>query len=383
MHKIFYCKRCLYPDTKPHLLFDENGICSACINFDSRPKINWADRKKSFVKLIKANKNNKSTYDCIIPVSGGKDSTYQVIRCLEYNLKPLCVTATTDDLSYVGRENIENIKKLGVDYIEVTANPNIRKKINKFSLKMVGDISWPEHVLIFTIPVRVAINFNIKLIIWGENAQNEYGGPENAAKKNVLDNTWLQEFGGLGGLRVSDLYDNEGFKKEDLLLYEYPSTKELKKSKIIGIYLGHYFPWDGHKNMIIAKKFGFKSWQKDIEGSLVNYENLDNYQTGIHDYFCFLKFGFGRATAQASSLIRRNKISRSEALKKVKEIEGKFPWSYLDKKLKDILKSIDMTQDEFIDICDKFTNKQIFKINKDGSLFKDNTLSLKKINYDN
>jgi hypothetical protein len=110
---------------------------------------------------------------------------------------------------------------------------------------------------------------------------------------------------------------------------------------------------------------------------------LDNYQTGIHDYFCFLKFGFGRATAQASLLIRRNKISRLKALEKVKKIEGRFPWSYLDKKLIDILKSIDMTQDEFVNVCDKFTNKKIFKLNTNGSLFKDNTLSLKKINYDN
>lgn len=382
MHKIFYCKRCLYPDTKPHLFFNEKGICSACINFDKRSKIIWADRKKSFIKLIKNNKSN-SNYDCIIPVSGGKDSTYQVIKCLEYGLRPLCVTATTDDLSLLGRENLENIKKLGVDCIEVTVNPNIRKKINKFTLKMIGDISWPEHVLIFTVPVRVAINYNIRLIVWGENSQNEYGGPENAAKKNILDSMWLQEFGGLGGLRVSDLIDSGEFKKEELLLYQYPGMKELRKSKIIGIFLGHYFPWDGNENKIIAEKYGFKSWPKNIEGSLVNYENLDNYQTGIHDYFCFLKFGFGRATAQASVLIRRNKISRLKALEKVKRIEGRFPWSYLDKKLLDILKSIDMTENEFVNVCDKFTNKKIFKLNSNGSLFKDNTFSLKKINYDN
>jgi N-acetyl sugar amidotransferase len=384
MHKIHYCRLCLYPDTKPHLFFNNKGICYACINFNNRSKIDWINRKESFIKLVKTIKrNSNANHDCIIPVSGGKDSTYQVIRCLEYGLKPLCVTATTDDLSLLGESNLDNIKKLGVDCIEVTVNPNIRRKINKFTLKMVGDISWSEHLLIFTIPVRIAINFNIKLIVWGENSQNEYGGPENESKKNILDNRWLQEFGGLGGLRVRDLVDSDEFKKEDLLLYQYPSVKELKKSKVMGIFLGHYFPWDGYENKIIAEKHGFKAWPKDIEGSLLNYENIDNYQHGIHDYFCFLKFGFGRATAQASILIRRNRILRSEALKKIKEMEGKFPWSYLDKKLSDILKSIEMTQEEFIDTCDKFTNKKIFHINKDGSLLKDNTLSLKKINYDN
>jgi N-acetyl sugar amidotransferase len=382
MDKIIYCKRCLYPNTKPHLFFNKDRICSACVNFNKRSKISWQRRKNEFIQLVKKIKN-KHNYDCIIPVSGGKDSTYQVIKCLEYGLKPLCVTATTDDLSTIGRKNLDNIKNLGVDCMEVTANPNIRKIINKFTLKTVGDISWPEHALIFTIPLRVAINFNIKLIVWGENALNEYGGPKQEAEKNILDSRWLQEFGGLGGLRIRDLVDSGLIKEDDLLLYKYPNDKELKVNKILGVYLGYYFPWDGYENKIIAEKFGFKTWHKNVEGSFVNYENLDNYQTGIHDYFCFLKFGFGRATAQASLLIRRNKISRIKALEKIKEIEGKFPWSYLDKKLSDILLSINMTQNEFMEICDKFTNKKLFRLNSDKTLFKDNSFSLKKINYDN
>ena len=382
MDRLIYCKKCLVPNTRPHLFFDKNGICVACINHENKKKINWNKRKIEFKNLVKKFKK-KDNYDCIVPVSGGKDSTYQVLRCLEYNLKPLCVTATTDDLSPLGRDNIENIKNLGVDYIEVTANPVIRKKINKFSLKTIGDISWPEHILIFTIPIQVAIKYGISLIIWGENSQNEYGGPENEAKKNFLDEKWLYEFGGASTLRVNDLVGVDNIKETDLLIYKYPDIKLLKKSKITGIFLGHYFVWDGFKNKEIAEKNGFKSWDKIVEGSFVNYENLDNYHTGIHDYFCYLKYGFGRATMQASLQIRRKIISRAEALQKVKQLEGKYPISYLDKKLKDILKSISVTEEEFIDICDQFTNKKIFKLNKDGSLYKDNTLSLKKNNYDN
>ena len=383
MSKLIYCKNCLYPNTKPHLFINKEGICNACTSVESKKKINWKKREEEFNKLILNYKNSQRNHDCVIPVSGGKDSTYQVIKALEYGLNPLCVTATTDSLTKIGRYNIENIKNLGVDYIEVTLNPIVRKKINKFCLETIGDISWPEHVAIFTLPIRVAIQHNIKLIIWGENSQTEYGGPDIDAKKNVLDHNWLQEFGGMGALRVDDLTVIDGLDEKNFLLYQYPDLDLLEKSEIKGIFLGYYFNWDSTENKEIAEKKGFVPWHKKVEGSYFEFENLDNYQTGIHDYFCYLKFGYGRASAQLSMEIRRNKISRENALKFVRAHEGKFPLSYLEKPLKEILTEIDVKMDEFVNICDKFTNKKIFKTNPDGSLKKDNNLNLEKINYDN
>ena len=140
---------------------------------------------------------------------------------MECGLTPLCVNASTDSITPIGKKNLENIKNLGVDSIEVTLNTKTRKKINKFALETIGDISWPEHVTIFTIPIRIAIQNNIKLILWGENSQFEYGGPIVDANKNVLDNIWLQEFGGLNNLRVFDLTDVDGIKKSDLIYYNY------------------------------------------------------------------------------------------------------------------------------------------------------------------
>ena len=384
MKKITYCKKCLYPDTKPNLFINNEGVCSACINYANRKTIDWENRKKLFFELVNKIKNsNLNTHDCIVPVSGGKDSTYQVLKALECGLTPLCVNASTDSITPIGKKNLENIKDLGVDFIEVTLNKKIRKKINRFSLETIGDISWPEHVAIFTAPIRIAIQNNIKLILWGENSQFEYGGPETAANKNVLDNIWLQEFGGLNNLRVFDLIDVDGIKKSDLIYYHYPNKEELNKANIYGLFLGHYFPWDSYEHKVIAEKNGFKSWYKKVEGSYFDFENLDNYQTGIHDYFCFLKFGYGRATAQISMDIRRGNIERSEALEFVIKNEGAFPKTYLDKSLKEILSEIEMTLDQFIDISDKFTNKKIFKTLPDGNLKKDNNLNLTKINYDN
>jgi N-acetyl sugar amidotransferase len=383
MNKLIYCKKCLYPNTKPHLFLNNEGICNACTSIENKKNINWEKRKDQFLKVVNEYKESSSVHDCVIPVSGGKDSTYQVVKALEYGLNPLCVTASTDSLTEIGRKNIENIKNLGVDYIEVTLNPVIRKKINKFCLETIGDISWPEHVAIFTLPIRVAIQHNIKLIIWGENSQTEYGGPDQDAKKNILDHNWLQEFGGMGALRVDDLHSIDGIEEKNLILYQYPDIEELNQSQIKGIFLGYYFNWDSTTNKEIAEKNGFLSWNKQVEGSYFNFENLDNYHTGIHDYFCFLKFGYGRASAQLSMEIRRNKISRDEALKYTIEHEGKFPTTYLDKSLKDILDDIGVTIDEFIKICDKFTNKKIFQTNLDDSLIKDNNLNLKKFNYNN
>jgi len=383
MNKLIYCRNCLYPNTKPHLFLNKEGVCNACTSVASKSKIDWKNREEDFLKIIEEFKNNDNIHDCVIPVSGGKDSTYQVVKALEYGLNPLCVTASTDSLTEIGRKNIENIKNLGVDYIEVTLNPVIRKKINKFCLETIGDISWPEHVAIFTLPLRVAIQYKIKLIIWGENSQTEYGGPDKDAKKSVLDHNWLQEFGGMGALRVDDLLSIDGINEKDLILYQFPEIEELDEAGIQGIFLGYYFNWDSNENKIIAEKNGFKSWHEKVEGSYFNFENLDNYQTGIHDYFCFLKFGFARATAQLSMEIRRNKISREEALKFIKENEGKFPVKYLGKNLEKILEEINVSLEKFITICDKFTNKKIFETNSNGTLVKDNNFNLKKINYDN
>src|SRR5262249_5936622 len=146
-----------------------------------------------------------TNYDCIVPVSGGKDSTYQVVRCLQCGLNPLAVTGMTDSLSEIGRRNLDNIAKLGVDHLQVTTNPVVRRRLNRLALTEIGDISWPEHICIFTVPVRMAVSLRVPLIVWGENSQNEYGGPAAAQEHNFLDRRWLEEFGGLLGLRVTDL----------------------------------------------------------------------------------------------------------------------------------------------------------------------------------
>ena len=377
-----YCTKCVMPNTKPDLFFDENGVCSACLNYENRKIVNWELRKKEFINILNEYRSkNENNWDCIVPVSGGKDSTYQVLKLLQFGMKPLCVTATTCHLSDIGRKNIENIKKLGVDYLEFSPNPIIRNKLNRIGLIQVGDISWPEHVGIFTIPIKVAVQYNIPLIVWGESPQNEYGGPASTVDNKILNRRWLEEFGGLLGLRVSDLIGFDGIIKKDIIPYLYPSDEDLKRVGVTGIFLGYYLPWDGYVNALIAQMHGFSTFSNIVEGSCVNYENLDNYQTGIHDYFKFLKFGFGRVTDIACLHLRRGRISRNDAIAIVKNLDGKFPGTYLSKSINEILKPLNISLDEFIKICDAFTNKKIFKIDNNGNLIKDRDGNLMKINY--
>ncbi len=378
-----YCVRCVMPHTKPDLHIDEEGVCNACRSYEKRKEVDWDQRKSELLTLLEKYRQHGSNWDCIVPVSGGKDSTYQVIRMLQLGLNPLCVTSTTCDLSEIGRRNIKNLQRLGVDHVEFSPNPLVRAKLNRIGLTEVGDISWPEHVGIFTIPVRAAVQYNVPLIVWGENSQNEYGGPAAATENNTLTRRWLEEFGGLLGLRVSDLSETYGIEQRHLLPYQYPSDEELQRVGVTGLFLGHYLPWDGLSNALIAQANGFVTHDEPVEGSMVNYENLDNHQTGIHDYFKYLKFGFSRATDIACLHVRRGRITRQDAIEIVTARDGKFPWSYLGKPLAEILEPLGMTTDEFIKVCDRFTNKKIFKRDASGALVKDRHGNLEKLNHDN
>ncbi len=383
-YRLQYCTRCVMPSTKPDLKMDAEGVCSACRHFEQRKEVDWDQRKKELKALLeKYRSKNGTRHDCIVPVSGGKDSTYQVIRMLELGMNPLCVTGSTDILTDIGRYNIENLKNLGVDYIEITMNPVVRKKINRLALRQVGDILWPEHIAIFTIPVHVAVQTGVPLLIWGENAQHEYGGPAGAANNNILDRRWLEEFGGLLGLRVSDLIGQDGIEKRDLIYYTYPDDADLQRVGVTGLYLGYYMPWDGWTNAFIAQAHGMKTYGQTVEGSLGDYENLDNALMGPHDYFKFLKYGFGRATDLACMQIRRGRLTREDGIKLIKMHDGKFPWEYLGITIEQMIEPMGVSLDEFIKICDRFTNKKLFLCDSKGNLVKDKDGNLTKVNYDN
>ena len=204
---IKYCRHCVYPETKPDLSFDENGICDACRFVDVKDTTNWDLRRKELTEIFEKFKNKDgSNYDCVIPVSGGKDSTFQTyVVKKEFGLNPLCVSYHLPEFTDLGRKNLENLKKLGVDCLEFTPNPEICKKMQKIALIEFGDAQWPEHFGIFTVPVQVAVRYNIPLIVWGENSQAEYGGPLKDMENKYLDRKWNEDYGTRVGGQSSPL----------------------------------------------------------------------------------------------------------------------------------------------------------------------------------
>ena len=169
---------------------------------------------------------------------------------------------------------MEKYKKIGFDVIEISNNSKVRSKINKIGLELLGDISWPEHVSIFTAPVKFALAFNIPLILWGENPQIEYGGPDKSLNNSILDQKWMEEFGGLIGFRVSDLIDNYNFKKHELEIYNYPDAKFLKEKSVLGIFLGYYERWDSIKILKFQKTMVLKNLIETLKVAILTLKKL-------------------------------------------------------------------------------------------------------------
>ena len=362
-----FCKVCLYPDTKPGLEFDNEGMCSACKNNELKSTVDWASRKSQLLEIIEKYKSKTgSRYDCIIPVSGGKDSTYQAYMMKEeFGLHPLLVNFLPRDLVPLGRKNIENLKNLGFDYIEFTANPTVYRKLAKIGLTELGDVTWPEHHGLFTVPAQIAVAYKIPLIVWGENPQFEYGGPGLGFS---LDRQWLIEHGGyfLDKMPIEEV-TKFGIDSKDLKPYLYPSDEQINQVGVKGIFLGSYIEWDIFKQLELVKSLGFSVSDKPKEGTYQNWENLDEKYTGMHDYFKWIKYGFGRATDHACIDIWYGRITREEGKKLVRKHEGKIPTWYFDEFLEDF----ELTRTQFYEIVDKFANHDLFKKDANGKLYRD------------
>ena len=352
------CTKCLMPTSRPDTHFNDEGVCSACTTYAMRQSIDWTNRKAALEYLFEEQPNNGSGFDCIVPSSGGKDSTYQVLTLLEMGVRPLVVTASTCHLTEIGRANIDNLKRYATT-IEVSPNTEVRKKLNKAGLELVGDISWPEHVSIFTTPFHAAINYGIPLIIYGENPQAEYGGPPGSELAKEMTRRWVSEFGGFLGLRPDDLIGHNGITEQDMLDYRPPDARTIASRGVQAHFLGHYIPWDSKHNAQVSTKAGMRA----IVASQANWwlaENQDNAQTGLHDYMMYRKYGYGRGCAQISVDIRAGRVSRETAMDWLRDHDGKFPYTYMNINWANMLDRIGFNPERLWTLMDKFTNWDIF-----------------------
>lgn len=374
-----YCKRCIMPDTRPEIVFNEEGVCDACLSVERKAKgIDWEQRDLQFRAILDKYRGDGSKWDCIIPVSGGKDSCYQAYTMkYTYGMTPLCVNFVPCEMTYVGHKNLEFLRDLGFDLIQMGANRKVYREMSKIGFHRLGDCCWPEHIGIFTAPVRIAVQFEIPLIIWGENSQLEYGGPAHAREEQILDRRWLEEYQMLG-YRIGDLVQ-DGFAPNDLKVWQYPSDEDLRRVGVTGLFLGYFTKWDGRRNMEVMTKLGWNhNSDGPVEGTYTDYENLDcKWVGGLHDYLKFVKYGFGRATDNACIDIRFGRITRDEGLRLAKQWEGKVPYKYLP----DYLQFIHCNMDDFRKTVDRFTNPYIFKRDEAGNFIRDENGDLIKLDY--
>lgn len=354
------CRLCVMPDSRPDTEFVD-GVCSACLAYQKRPEIDWAGRKQELLALL-----DRHDGKCIVPSSGGKDSHAQVLTLLELGTDVTVVTASTCHLTPMGRYNIDNLAKYArtiecPDY--QWWRPNLKKRmvrsvLNYKGLELVGDISYPEHVSIFTTPFRMAVKLGIPLMFYGENPQNQYGGPLGSQDAKEMTFRWVSEFGGFLGLRASDFVGDAGISESDMQDYMLPSLQDIERVRVEAHFLGQYIPWDSHANAEKAIAAGMR-YQLPTKANWWEWENQDNAQTGLHDYFCWLKYGYGRGCAQISVDVRAGRVARALALDWIKGHDGIFPETYMGISLSSVLRRIGMTRKQLQVLIEKFTNWEI------------------------
>lgn len=355
-----YCKRCVMPDTKPGITFDSDGVCSACRSVEIKHQIDWGARENSLRNLCNSIKGtNGNGYECIVPVSGGKDSSYQAYMMSKvYGLKTLCINVSAHLQTYEGIHNLNAmVESLGVDLLKVNVRPSVQKKIRRHALFELGNPNYAEHHVVFAGVAKAALYYRAPLIVWGEDIAVEFGGNISDTSKND---------GSAEDLINNDLFMSQDFDKfidgrvpqNSLFFYDHPNKEEFSSLNIKSIYLGYYHWWDGFKHYEKAKEFGFMERRAGpLSGNFLAYDNIDEKLCELHIWFKFLKFGFWRPTDQACYQIWNSRMSRSEAVDIVRTKQYEFPFEYLP----EFLEYHQITEQEFRFYEEKYRNLDIWK----------------------
>lgn len=341
------CSKCMIPETHETILYDENGVCSICRQYEvKREKIDWKAKEKELLDLIDQYRG-KYAYDCIIPFSGGKDSTFTVYELVKkYGVKPLVVSYDHHFYRPNTLRNVDRIlRKIGADYLKFRTDWHIVKKTMLESFIRKGDFCWHCHSGIFVYPMQIAVKFKVPLIFWGEPSAEytsyyAYGEVEEVDEKRF--NMWVNL-----GITAEDMSGMINVPLRDLECFCYPSLDDLRAIKCRSICLGSYIPWDVKKqSQIIMDELG---WEGDLVEGVppgYSYEKVECMMQGIRDYIKFIKRGYARVSHLTSLDIRNGRLSRTEAEKLVKKYEGKRP-ATLDL----FLKMVDLKEDEFMRIA--------------------------------
>jgi len=370
---VAYCSSCVYPDTSAvPLNFDEAGVCTGCKVSRQRSTIDWAERGEWLSELVEDYKvADGSNYDCIIPVSGGKDSWFQTYYVKEVlGLNPLLVTYNGNNYLEVGLRNLKKMREtFGVDHLFFTPSVTALKKLNRLCLKKMGDMNWHAHCGIFSYPVQMAVKLKIPLIVWGEHGYLDLGGMFSLKDMVEMTAKFRLEHAQRGYDWFDMIEPSEGLEAKDLIWARYPSDEDLESVGVRGIYLGNFVNWEANqqtKKMI--DEYGFEVNPEPFERTYRRMSNLDDmHENGMHDYLKFIKFGYGRTTDHACKDIRNGVMPRSEGVELVRKMDH-----IKSRDLVRWLNYVGMTENEFDAIADSFRSPRVWSKNSDGDWEKDN-----------
>jgi N-acetyl sugar amidotransferase len=353
---------------------DDEGTCSSCRTFEQFEQLTpefWEKRKKRFDDILNdVLKKNTSNYDCIVPVSGGKDSYYQThIITSKYGLKPLLVTYHGNNYLPEGDYNRDRMRHVfNADHLVFGPSVGVLKKLNRLCFRKMGDMNWHAHCGIFTVPIIVAVKLNIPLIIWGDIAWDISGmfEPDDFVEFSAR----ARHEHGLRGFEWYDMLNDpvEKLTEKDMLWAKYPTDEEILQVSVRGLYIGNYFKWDPNWHaQMVQEKYGWKPAENSFERTYRRFSNLDDrYENGIHDLLKFIKFGYGRASDHASKDIRTGYMTREKAIEMVRKYDH-----VVSNDLAYWLEYVEMKEDEFWKIADSFRDRRVWRI-ENGKWVKDN-----------
>ncbi len=358
-----YCTRCVTPDTRPNIRLDAQGVCNACLSHASRPAIDWTERERAFRDVVAHARRRSTGYDCIIPVSGGKDSHWQVVRCLEYGLKPLCVTWRPPGRTGLGERNLRNLVRLGVDHIDYSISPDVERRFMLRTFEKCGSTAIPMHLALFAIPLRMAERFAIPLVVWGENSAFEYGAVREAHTGFRLTDEWLRVYGVTQGTTAADWVD-ETLSAQDLTPYFGPGEGVLEARDIHAVFMGYYFAWDPDATRAVAAAHGFMARAEGPRTGYYSFADIDDHFISLHHYLKWHKFGFTRLFDNLSLEIRNGRLARDEAIGIIATGGDQTPTADIEA----FADFAGITVERFHAIADTFRNPAIWQ--RDGGVWK-------------
>jgi N-acetyl sugar amidotransferase len=344
------------PETQEGLKFDELGICQACQSSEQKIHINWVERELELRKLLDSAKGNAgNNYDCIVPISGGKDSVYQLhVLVNVYGMKPLAVTFSHNWYSETGWYNLQNaLQEFNVDHIMFTPNRDLVNRIANRSLGAIGDACWHCHSGVGAFPLQAAVRFNIPLLIWGESIAESSG---RASYKDPVHKFDREYFIKVSAKRQPKEMVCETLSERDLYPFNVPTIEEIERVGVYGIHLGDYIFWDEERQTeFIRQEYGWK--ETEMEGAYKGYKSAECIMAGVHDFTCYLKRGYGRSTFQACLDVRNGLMTREEGFKVARAIDSERPGA-----LDYFLKITNLTEAQFYDTIKQLKHLKLIDV---------------------